>query len=56
MRAIKSKRVITAEKKGRAWKIGANERNTNLFVIVQRVQPNLAVVCIFEINGMEVFL
>ena len=43
MRAIKSKRVITAEKKGRVWKIGANERNTNLFVIAHRVQPNLAV-------------
>ena len=42
-KAIKSKRVITAEKKGRVWKIGANERNTNLFVIAQRVQPNLAV-------------
>lgn len=43
MRAIKSKRVITAEKKGRVWKIGANERNANLFVITQRMQPNLAV-------------
>ena len=43
MKAIKSKRVITAEKKGRVWKIGANERNTNLFVIAQRVQSNLAV-------------
>ena len=27
MRAIKSKRVITAEKKGRVWKIGANEED-----------------------------
>ena len=43
MRAIKSKRVITAEKSGRVWKIGANERNTNLFVIAQRAQSNLAV-------------
>ena len=43
MRAIKSKRVITAEKSGKVWKIGANERNTNLFVIAQRMQPNLAV-------------
>ena len=42
-KAIKSKRVITAEKKGRVWKIGANERNANLFVITQRMQPNLAV-------------
>ena len=29
MKAIKSKRVITAEKKGIVWKIGANERNAN---------------------------
>ena len=37
MKAIKSKKVITAEKKGRVWKIGANERNANLFVITQRM-------------------
>ena len=63
MKAIKSKRVITAEKKGKVWRVYVKNPNKTESAVCHtkklldsREIRTVRDVCIFEINGMEVYM